>query len=502
MRPNDHNERPDRDDPTTREHREPGNRVTPHLDDDADPSEIKADIGRTRAAMDRTLDEIGERLSPGRWLQEAVSALRGTGRAAGEAASDVGEAGVERAREIGQEAVRIVRRHPVPTALLVGGLAWLVIEQATGRSVSTRSRRRAEREFDRFEAERYGSDRYEDDRYERLRTGLPPVTGPRPRGSVTGRPTYYPPQGEHRSPTPQGEHRDLGDKMREGAHDLSERASHMAEDARERASDATRRAKDRFSSAAEGMEHRAKDVGSRARHSAEAMGSQVSRGMHEARDRARNATRGLRHGAADAADRLSDAASDVADRVSHVASDAAHRVSEGARIARQRGEETVDSHPLAVAAAMFGVGLLMGVAVPSSRREDRWFGEESDELKETAKHMGEDVVHRGKEVVSATAAAAREEARRQGLTPEGLKHKGEEVASHTAETVKQEAKKQGLTPESLKHKGEEVASKAAETAEAEAKKQGLHPSPEGAEKPADASGAEQNRSGGSSGNGA
>lgn len=73
--------------------------------------EIRRDIEHTRASMDRTVERIGGRLSPGELFEEALSMVKGEGRGAGD----------------------VVREHPVPLALMGLGLAWLAIERATDR---------------------------------------------------------------------------------------------------------------------------------------------------------------------------------------------------------------------------------------------------------------------------------------------------------------------------------------------------------------------------------
>jgi hypothetical protein len=78
------------------------------------PEEIRQEIQRTRSAMDHTVDELAERLSPGRLLDEVWHRVR-SGGVDGLASA--------------------IRDHPIPVALMGLGLGWLAIEQATGRSV-------------------------------------------------------------------------------------------------------------------------------------------------------------------------------------------------------------------------------------------------------------------------------------------------------------------------------------------------------------------------------
>jgi ElaB/YqjD/DUF883 family membrane-anchored ribosome-binding protein len=397
--------------------REPLNRVAQHLDDGAEPEQIKAEIGRTREAMDRTIEQLSDRLRPSRWVEEIIATVLGPSANAGAMRATM----QDRAEALGRECIRFARRHPVPSAVLAGGVALLAYEQVKGHPITAEARRAFRRQEDWMDSEH---------EFER---GTTPIAPPRPRGSVTGRPVYG----------------DVGARAT-GEHAASEypSGSDYPGDAQE--------------SVGERLRERAEDWGERISH----RGDRLAHGVSDTLHRGAGAARGVRHAASDAADRVSHSMSDAAhraallarsasdrvryagDQMSSMASDTAHRVSVGAQRARERTAETVESHPLAVAGALFGVGLLLGVLIPSSRREDRWFGEESDDVKRSARRMGEDVLHRGKEVATATVAAAKEEAQRQGLTPESLVDRVEEVASAASDEAQRRAKEEGLMPSS------------------------------------------------------
>lgn len=77
------------------------------------PEEIRREIERTRATMDRTVEAIGDKLSPGRLLDELWLRVRSSGGRATLGAS--------------------VREHPLPIALVGVGLGWLALERLRGR---------------------------------------------------------------------------------------------------------------------------------------------------------------------------------------------------------------------------------------------------------------------------------------------------------------------------------------------------------------------------------
>lgn len=67
--------------------------------------EIEREVERTRSHMDRTVDELSERMSPGQLLDEVVRGMRGSGRLSG----------------MGRQ----VREQPLPLALFGVGLVWV-----------------------------------------------------------------------------------------------------------------------------------------------------------------------------------------------------------------------------------------------------------------------------------------------------------------------------------------------------------------------------------------
>lgn len=83
--------------------------------------EIRAEIERTRADMDQTVEQIGYRLSPGQIVDQMWDRVR-----AGDAAHSV---------------MDVVRDHPVPSMLMGLGLSWLMYEK-TSTSDGERLRRK------------------------------------------------------------------------------------------------------------------------------------------------------------------------------------------------------------------------------------------------------------------------------------------------------------------------------------------------------------------------
>lgn len=144
--------------------------------------------------------------------------------------------------------------------------------------------------------------------------------------------------------------------------------------------------------------------------------------LERARQRAR--------GAADQArTRVQGAAEDARGRVnelSNQASERAHalqasarqralwareRAREQAMRARHRAETTMNESPLMVGALALAAGLGVGLAIPSSEREDRWFGEHRDQLLDRAKEKASEAREVATETARRTAEAAKDAAK-------------------------------------------------------------------------------------------
>jgi hypothetical protein len=98
-----------------------------------------------------------------------------------------------------------------------------------------------------------------------------------------------------------------------------------------------------------------------------------------------------------------------------------------------------ENHPLAVGAGILGVGLAAGMLLPSTRSEKRLFGGTSGKLTGRLRSAGQELFDQGKEiaskVMSETTDTLREEAEREGLTPDRLSRKVKRIASKVKDAV-------------------------------------------------------------------
>jgi hypothetical protein len=143
--------------------------------------------------------------------------------------------------------------------------------------------------------------------------------------------------------------------------------------------------------------------------------------------------------------------------------------------ARERFRQTSEDFPLPVGGVFLAAGVLVGLLLPRSEREDEWMGEASDQLKDETLARGESLIEKGKNVAVKTASSAMDEAEARGLTPGELVEKAGSVASEALRAGKEKAREQGIGPADLKEKAAAVARTAAETVKQEGKKETSRP---------------------------
>jgi len=182
----------------------------------------------------------------------------------------------------------------------------------------------------------------------------------------------------------------------------------------------------------------------------------------------------VKHAAVHAKDSLTDAAStaghkvaDVAGTVKDRASDLGYRTREKASelggLTREKASELkyqtrnqarraqtgfwqmMEENPLAVGVATLTLGLLGGLALPSTRKEDELLGETRDRLVDRIEEVGREALDKGKQVAGTAVDTLKEEAENAGLTASNLADKVREVGRQTKEAVKDEVKNQDLT---------------------------------------------------------
>ena len=84
---------------------------------------IRAEIDRTRASLDRTVDALQQRLDPQLLIHRTFDSFR------------------ENAGDVASKLIGVIRRNPVPAALIVLGLVWLIAKPSARDHSSSRSGR-------------------------------------------------------------------------------------------------------------------------------------------------------------------------------------------------------------------------------------------------------------------------------------------------------------------------------------------------------------------------
>ena len=163
------------------------------------------------------------------------------------------------------------------------------------------------------------------------------------------------------------------------------------------------------------------------------MSSRAAERVSEAWERASSGTRHMSH------------------RAMEMGGHAQEKIGRGYRASRDTLAYEIDEHPLAVAAAALGLGMLAGFLIPSTETEDRLMGEASDELKDRAREYAE----QGKEVVQATGRAAFDQLREEATDlAEDALDRGREVAQSTGQMALDEARKHGIVQQPAAGSGE------------------------------------------------
>lgn len=177
-----------------------------------------------------------------------------------------------------------------------------------------------------------------------------------------------------------------------------------------------------------------------------------------AKDAVTGAVSGAGHKVGDAAGWTKEHARDLGHRTKDQASALRGRAKTQVRRARVGFWQTMEENPLMVGAATLALGVIAGLAIPSTRREDELMGETRDRLVEDVKEAGQQAVEKGKHVAEAVVDKVKDEAQHQGLTPDtvvgSVTEKVKTVAREAANTAKEEAKRQNLTPEAMKTQGQ------------------------------------------------
>jgi ElaB/YqjD/DUF883 family membrane-anchored ribosome-binding protein len=167
----------------------------------------------------------------------------------------------------------------------------------------------------------------------------------------------------------------------------------------------------------------------------------------EAAGQAKDAVSGAAESIRDKFSSVGDAAQGAVEQGRSAARTVSRSVESGYRTGADQFGNAVEQYPLAVGIGFAALGVLAGVLLPRTRREDQLLGEHSDQLVDAAREKGQEMFESGKEVAQRVGSAVADEAQNQGLVS-----KVGEVVRKAKDEATQAAKDEGLTPE--RRKGE------------------------------------------------
>jgi ElaB/YqjD/DUF883 family membrane-anchored ribosome-binding protein len=168
------------------------------------------------------------------------------------------------------------------------------------------------------------------------------------------------------------------------------------------------------------------DLGENIGRAGRRVGERLEQGFESTAERAGSAIENVKERASHFAERARHGVEDVGERLSHVGERVGHRVGAAKEQVRHLGESArvrakeattqvqhmYDENPLALGAAAVGIGLVAGMLIPATRREDRLMGEVRDDLVGAARDIGREAIQEGREVVKQVATTVREEVRK------------------------------------------------------------------------------------------
>jgi hypothetical protein len=377
--------------------------------------------------MDETVDALGNRLQPRHLIDDVLGWIRGTVESTSSSSSSISGSGAAM-KDAGSKALEKLKQHPLPAALIGAGVVWMLLEG------DDKSRQRAA-----------------------VRAGAWPRD--------------YTPDGP---PMHSGSYVDArtGEPYDEATYGAEYRGGQGRTQSR---GPVLPPMSDRSGTGSSSSESSGGGIGSAISGAASTVGSALQSAKEAVTGAVGSATEAVSGAVGTAGGQVGDWAGSAREYTSSGVSAAGQYSRQGYDYGRDALREASEEYPLAVGVAALAAGVIAGLVLPSTRRENELMGEQSDQLKETAKEAGEDLFNRGKEAASQvaeaatnTAQAVTEEARGQGLSPGSLADKVKHVASAALQAGSEAAKQEGISPQQLSEKAKTVAGKVKETAKDEA----------------------------------
>jgi len=358
---------------------------------------IRADIERTRSAMGNKIDHIQERVNPEHLKYQAQDVVR---TAVHEGTDAVVGYVRDHAPDFGSALFDVIKRNPVPAALIGVGAGWILYESLSGHSKHNG-----------------GSDRWRTPGYYDSGYGYEGQFG----GTGFSAQSGYNPRDYQTSA-----YGSMSGYVQEGSGVIGQvrhQAEHVAETVGDKVGQVTGAVSETIDQVRHQAEHVAETVGdkvSQVTGKAQELGSQVSHLGEQARHQVQQ----------------------VGGQVSHLSGQTRHQV----RQVGSQAQHLVETNPLGLGLAAFAIGAAIGLALPPTRRESQVMGQWRDQVVEKAQTVASDVKQRVQEVVEEVKPELQEVA---NMVVEDVKETGK-VAVAEAKDVLNRAK------ETIKGEGSEL----------------------------------------------
>jgi ElaB/YqjD/DUF883 family membrane-anchored ribosome-binding protein len=362
--------------------------MTSYAENRESPEAIQAESERTRSQMSTKIDTLQERLSPETLKVQAQDALRGALQDGADAIKSYMQ---EHSAELRDSVIQTAKRNPLPTALIGIGVGWLLLEGFSSQKRSSSD------QYD-WSGGRNASasgrpQNYTGDYEDRYRARMGAYSD-----SAGGSDPSYARWGEEKGTN--GHSRPMGEKVQELGSTVKEKTSQTLEQVQDTASQVVGQVADKAQQAREQVGH---------------LGSQVT-------DKAQQITQQTRQ-------QVGDITTQTQQQAYHILAD----------------------NPLAVGAAALALGAVIGLMLPSTRRENEMMGPYRDQVSEKAQAVAGTVANRVQEVVAEVKPEVEQLASRvvDDLKPE-VQQLGNKVMDDLKQTGQEAIKATGISSTATK----------------------------------------------------
>jgi gas vesicle protein len=154
--------------------------------------------------------------------------------------------------------------------------------------------------------------------------------------------------------------------------------------------------------------------------------SEWSESMRESGRKARQMTSSAKQG-------IERVSSRTKDSISRAAHSGAEKSRELADHTRERFDRARNEFPLTTCVGALATGLLAAIVIPSTRRENRMYGEQSANLKDKVREKGEELRDDAKSMAEEATGKAKDKLHEKRLDPEGLAQRAGEAVDRVSD---------------------------------------------------------------------